>query len=781
VKSVLEEISRRLAQIGTTGSFATRRTAAAGDLNLKVQDVGSIRLPVTKSTARRLCEIARAARHGFKDETRLDRRIRDTWEIPKSRISIDEPRWMRTLTAQLGRIRRDLGLPEECPLKARLHNMLVYAPGQFFVPHQDSEKTDNMIGTLVVSLPSRFSGGAMVIKHHDEKMLVGGSNNRLTFVAFYADCYHEVRPIRQGHRIVLTYNLIVEGGATAADAPASQIEPVAQSIRKFFETPRPPRWSGDLRQGPPDRLVYLLDHEYTQRGLAWNRLKNADAHRAAALQKVARQLECEIFIALADVHETWSCEEEYPDYGGYGRRSRWNYNDDENDDESENESFEPELTELIDSDIELRHWIGAGGRREAAAGSVDADELSYTKPSVELEPFESEHEGYMGNWGNTVEHWYHRAAVVLWPRERTFIIRAKASPLWGIGEVAKTLKAGNPAEASALAQRLLPFWPQVAGRAGGRGLLDATLKVAAKLDDPTVAAILLRPFALIGLTPKAMPRLANLLDSYGLDWCRTLLRNWESERAHESLEGRLSWMGSVLPALCQSLCVRDSSDGRSLARWILTEQWAWLLDRSKQLRKCISEKQRSKELSRLCKPILRLMESSRIARQPDLHAQMIEFLTGGTIDLPVHVALGLLQAAHEHRQPGTLRSLGLKPVHMHCTQDLTTRLNAPVRSNDDWSIATSVRCSCKLCTTLFRYLHAHDKVQFEWPLAKRERAHIHGIVESYNLPVTHMTRRTGRPFTLMLEKTAAVFERDAVERRLWQSALQWLTKTVADF
>jgi len=278
-----------------------------------------------------------------------------------------------------------------------------------------------------------------------------------------------------------------------------------------------------------------------------------------------------------------------------------------------------------------------------------------------------------------------------------------------------------------------------------------------------------------------MPRLADLLDSYGLDWCRTLLRNWESEKAHKSPEERLSWMGSVLPALCQSLCVRDSSDGESLAQWILTEQWAWLLDHSKQLRKRVSEKQRSKELSRPSKSILSLMESSRIARQPDLHARVIEFLTGGARDLPVHVPLGLLQAAHEHRQSRTLRSLGLKAVHMHCTQDLTTRLNAPVRPNDDWSIAASVRCSCKLCVTLTRYLRAQDKVRFEWPLAKAERAHIHGIVDSHDLPVTHITRRTGRPFTLILEKTAAVFERDAVERRLWQRALQWLTKTAADF
>jgi hypothetical protein len=43
-----------------------------------------------------------------------------------------------------------------------------------------------------------------------------------------------------------------------------------------------PRWSSDREREPPDRLVYLLDHEYTQRGLAWNRLKNTDTARAAA-------------------------------------------------------------------------------------------------------------------------------------------------------------------------------------------------------------------------------------------------------------------------------------------------------------------------------------------------------------------------------------------------------------------------------------------------------------------------------------------------------------------
>jgi len=786
VKLALEDISRELAGIGATGSFASRRTATADDLIIEIQDLGRIWLPVTASTARRLCKLARPARHGFKDETRLDRRVRDTWEIPKSRISIDEPRWRRTLLPQLDRIRRDLGLPEKCRLKAQLHNMLIYAPGQFFLPHQDSEKTDGMIGTLVVSLPSQFSGGAMALEHHDEKMLIAGSNSRLTFVAFYADCRHEVRPVRQGHRIVLTYNLSVEGSVTAAGAPETTVQALTQRIREYFETPRTPRWTRDPRQGPPDRLVYLLDHEYTQSGLAWDRLKNADGQRVTALREVARQLDCEIFLALADVHETWSCEDEYPESSSRGSRSRWSH-DRDIDTESSEGPFRPELTDLIDTDIELRHWIGANGRGEEIAASVNADELCYTKPSRELEPFDSAHEGYTGNAGNTVEHWYHRAAVVLWPKEQTFVIRAKASPTWGIGEVAKALEAKSPSEALALARRLLPFWPEAVRQEDKPGLLDATAKVATRLDAPAVAATLLRPFTLIEVTPKDVPRLADLLESYGLDWCRELLRNWESQKTHESTQERLSWMDSVLPALCRSLSVRDGSDGRSLTQSILTDQWTWLLDHVRQQQQWTSRKQKSEQLSQLCKPILNVLESSRIAKQPDLHAQVVEFLAGGAPGLPIEVPLGVLQAAHEiiHKSDvkapqgsrNALRSLGLKPVHVHCTKEITARLKVPVRANNDWSIATSIRCSCALCATLTRYLRAGDVLRLEWPLAKSGRAHIHGIIDSHDLPVTHNTRRTGSPLTLILEKTAAIFERDAAEHQFRQRALQWLNET----
>jgi hypothetical protein len=82
---------------------------------------------------------------------------------------------------------------------------------------------------------------------------------------------------------------------------------------------------------------------------------------------------------------------------------------------------------------------------------------------------------------------------------------------------------------------------------------------------------------------------------------------------------------------------------------------------------------------------------------------------------------------------------------------------------------------------LTQYLRAPDEMLFEWPLVKDQRLHIHRTIDSFDLPITHTTRRKGRPFTLVLEKTAALFERDSAERLSWQQELQWLNKTNADF
>ena len=70
-----------------------------------------------------------------------------------------------------------------------------------------------MFGTLVVTLPSTYRGGALRIRHAGREVTVetGATDpSEISFAAFYADCEHEVLPVREGNRVCLVYNLVQE-------------------------------------------------------------------------------------------------------------------------------------------------------------------------------------------------------------------------------------------------------------------------------------------------------------------------------------------------------------------------------------------------------------------------------------------------------------------------------------------------------------------------------------------------------------------------------------------
>jgi hypothetical protein len=304
-KTARERLAELLDDAEPAGSFSAQLLAPAHLLQLEVSGVGPVRLPVRAPQAKKLIAVARPAMFGRGEETLTDAGVRDTWELSPDQLTLDGPGWTALLDGALEHFRDELGLPRTSRLRAEPHAMLVYGKGQFFLPHQDSEKHDAMVGTLVVSLPSAHTGGELVIDHAGDARTYRASKEDLTLVAFYADCRHEVTPVRSGYRVTLTFNLLAD-----TETPAPEAGPAAELVRcltEHFTTPATPRY-GSRELDPPNRLVFLLDHEYTQRGLTWHRLKGADAERAALVRAAAEQAACETVVALAEVKETWDVE-----------------------------------------------------------------------------------------------------------------------------------------------------------------------------------------------------------------------------------------------------------------------------------------------------------------------------------------------------------------------------------------------------------------------------------------------------------------------------------------
>jgi hypothetical protein len=173
-------------------------------------------------------------------------------------------------------------------------------------------------------------------------------------------------------------------------------------------------------------------------------------------------------------------------------------------------------------------------------------------------------------------------------------------------------------------------------------------------------------------------------------------------------------------------------------------------------------------------PVLAFLEATAIAVATDTRDEAITFLCAHESEPLLPCLLSVLRAAGESMAPALEAAIGMDAVRRRCVELLEARLAVPAREVDDWSVALPGWCGCDLCGTLADFLSAPDARTLEWPLAKEKRGHVHGVIDIHELPVRHETRRSGRPYTLVLTKTEALFDREAAARRSWQVDLDWL-------
>ncbi|KIM42413.1 hypothetical protein M413DRAFT_44730, partial [Hebeloma cylindrosporum] len=184
---------------------------------------------------------AALAPFGHGERTVVDKDVRDTWEVEPSKLSFSNPEWEEFLTKTVcPEVCKSLGVPVgECPPKMELYKLLLYEQGSHFLPHQDTQKADGMFATVIIILPSPYTGGQVVVSHAATTKTLDFSEKSLlstAALAWYTDEY--------------------EKGSEC------------------------------------DIIAYLLDHEYSAANLkeGLDSLKGVDAHRVTLLGPIAEQL-----------------------------------------------------------------------------------------------------------------------------------------------------------------------------------------------------------------------------------------------------------------------------------------------------------------------------------------------------------------------------------------------------------------------------------------------------------------------------------------------------------
>ena len=182
-----------------------------------------------------------------------------------------------------------------------------------------------MFATLVVVLPSEFTGGEIHVSHGGEnKVFDNGKDSAFetTILAWYTDVTHEVKEITSGYRLALSYCLI--NGSPGVDAP--HLPNGDSGLRHLREILH--KWSHD--EYPSSKVngvvAYALTHPYDGDASLHDVIIKGQGQYIASILKQAGDLEgVLVLMGRLDVYvtgstgrygwETYDGDEDSPEYG----------------------------------------------------------------------------------------------------------------------------------------------------------------------------------------------------------------------------------------------------------------------------------------------------------------------------------------------------------------------------------------------------------------------------------------------------------------------------------
>ena len=704
---------------------------------VEIQGVGTLAFPLPDTQAKELATAAEQAPYGKGPETLYDTSVRNTKQINPASLSLSGRSWGKTLEHILHDVKEGLGC-EKKTITAELYKLLLYEPGGFFAPHRDTEKAPGMFATLVITLPSFHEGGDLLVRHKEQEeciSLVPQDVSEIRYAAFYADCMHEVKPVKSGYRLCLIYNLIHtprrdEKLLTAPDY-RSTINAVAEELAKWTKTP-----------DSIPKIAWLLEHNYTPAGLSFAGLKNVDAARADMLKQAVEEIGYEIYLAIVHIEEYGPAEIQWT--GGYHHQ----FDDDE----------EYEIYEISDWHHYISDWRSLGDSSvEFGQIPLAAGELLPKGALDDEEPDESRITEATGNAGAEFERAYHRAALVIWHRDRAIEVLLQAgihAAVVHFGLMLHDIQLDNPTERKRLKQSALKivdhwktfsaddYYPSRETPTENPALM---LSFLAQLDDHSLMKIFFKAIVIPHHTRDQNPLLAQSTSRLSPSSQQNLYTTLVQHHA------------KYHPGACMDLL-------NNLAKVNTSE--SVLITVATELIQAFPNKLKPKEdvLPEILAHFLQNLYSLDPASLPKQALEPIInhpfWYAPDTVLTPATILL--------HEQLGS--KIEPEPffeiLWQRSAEYLLKRSEHPPTKPQDWKQKVTLKCRCADCRALIAFAINPDKKVDRFPMRKDRRLHIHQQIDGHDLDMTHKTERTGSPYTLVCKKTRKHFNRRKKQYRV---------------
>ncbi len=742
-------LEKALKAIDRPGDYFTAGRVEGSPPRMSVSGVGLVAFPILDAQVRSLVDASERAPYGRGPDTLVDTTVRDCWQISANRVRLSGTAWTRTLQSILDSVTEGLGW-EAGSLRPKLYKLLVYEPGGFFSEHRDTEKVEGMIATLVVSLPTDGRGGNLEIRHSDRTVSVDmqvDDPGELAYAAFYADCVHLTKPIETGHRVSLVYNLVMKPGSRSAILGPPDYARQASEVSRILS-----EWAGS-GQGPT-KIVWLLEHEYSQVGLSRSTLKGVDEAVGRTLACAAERSNCVLQSAILSICESGAPE--YDDIDEYGR-------------EVDYTGHTCSIEEFFDCSYLLHSWSRTDLTGSELPEIPLLDEEALPNGCLEnAEPDEQMLFEASGNEGASIERSYRLAALVLWPRSNEVSVIADGNIDAAIKYAERTLARGAakseaPLTGAELVSQLIDSWPQEPAVLNWRRLpslsersYPSMLRLLARVSDEEQWIRFLRDVLAKQFNGEMSDTLAPLL-----------------------LKAGPSPLGEFLPAFMSTNIPRCPGPALSLVARLRTAQHA--------------RKRPDWE------PVFRMAILAAIQALPEALAPTLsegepvwmrptpQTLDSGAVRDLFAVSHGLLPDSEAEALAGVLArcpkevdpfrtiptalsELGelvsgfsetpaFAAMWHHSSDCLLERSAAPPEVPKDQRIEAPIRCGCEFCRALRAFCLDPVAKSKGFRAAQHIRAHLEGTVRNLDLDIECRTAKHGRPYTLICEKVPKSYRR----------------------
>ncbi|KAH8096634.1 hypothetical protein BXZ70DRAFT_327606 [Cristinia sonorae] len=405
---IRQELGKFLTKCDLDFAFSySRSTKSAPNPALQLAGLGTVGLPLGERDAEAIKSKANVVVSGRRRRTASPKAASSTWEMDAKSIAFKDPKWDSFMLGISMRVSQGLGMSKQDSFRTlyKLEKLIMCGVGSRVSPCADAEKANGAFATIVVTLPSEFTGGATRLSHSGLPVVYDCSQtslNHTTVIAWYAGVSHEVEPVASGYRLVLVYSLYCAIPGLKPVMKSS--EAVVAQLRQILTA-----WKASLTgttAAAAQKFVCLLKNRYDYDDIKHgaSSLEGRDANVAAILGFLAKDVGLQVGLASASFEITGSVDEDR----GW---DDWNY--------GERKPEGMEFDEVESKSLDVGTVVDLDGNKVCEDLKVDLYNevvpVDFVERVQEGEPEDQDAMdcgGGCGPW--RLERWYNVSVLILW-------------------------------------------------------------------------------------------------------------------------------------------------------------------------------------------------------------------------------------------------------------------------------------------------------------------------------------------------------------------------------